>query len=68
MFDRFLSIPWAVNMLGLDYARVVNMTRFCVNFILKIISILNVSILICEYSELSILSSEYAKVLNVSVV
>ena len=68
MFDRFLSIPWAVNMLGPDYARVVNMTRFCVNFILKIISILNVSILICEYSELSILSSEYAKVLNVSVV
>ena len=44
------------------------MPRFCVNFILKIISILNVSILICEYSELSILSSEYAKVLNVSVV
>ena len=68
MFDRFLSIPWAVNMLGLDYTRVVNMPRFCVNFILKIISILNVSILICEYSELSILSSEYAKVLNVSVV
>ena len=44
------------------------MPRLCVNFILKIISILNVSILICEYSELSILSSEYATVLNVSVV
>ena len=68
MFDRFLSIPWAVNMLGLDYTRVVNMPRFCVNFILKILRILNVSILICEYSEISILSSEYAKVLNVSVV
>ena len=68
MFGRFLSIPWAVNMLGLDYTRVVNMPRFCVNFILKILRILNVSILICEYSELSILSSEYAKVLNVSVV
>ena len=67
MFDRFLSIPWVVNMLGLDYTRVVNMPRLCVNFILKIISILNVSILICEYSELSILSSEYATVLNVSV-
>ena len=41
-------------MLGLENARVVNMPRFCVNCILKIPSILNV------------LSSEYAKVLNVS--
>ena len=24
MFDRSLSIPWALNMLGLEYARVVN--------------------------------------------
>ena len=54
MFDRFLSVPWALNMLGLEYARVVNMPRFCVNCILKILSILNV------------MSSEYAKVLNVS--
>ena len=54
MFDRFLSIPWALNVLGLEYTRVVNMSRFCVNCILKILSILNV------------LSSEYAKVLNVS--
>ena len=53
MFDRFLSIPWALNMLGLEYTRVVNIPRVCVNCILKILSILNV------------LSSEYAKVLNV---
>ena len=53
MFDRFLSIPWALNMLGLEYTRVVNMSRFCVNCILKILSILNV------------LSSEYPKHLNV---
>ena len=53
MFDRFLSIPWALNMLGLEYTRVLNMPRFCVNRILKLLSILNV------------LSSEYAKVLNV---
>ena len=51
MFDRFLSIPWALNMLELEYARVVNMPRFCVNCILNILSILNV------------LNSEYAKVL-----
>ena len=56
MYDRFLSIPWALNMLGLEYAKVVNMPRFCVNCILKILSILKV------------LSFEYAKVLNVSVV
>ena len=43
-----------INMLGLENARVANMPRFCVNCILKIPSILNV------------LSSEYAKVLNVS--
>ena len=53
-FDSFLRIPWAVNMLGLEYTRVVNMLRFCVNCILKVPSVLNV------------LSSEYAKVLNVS--
>ena len=50
MFDRFLSIPWALNMLELEYTRVVNMPRFCVNCILNILSILNV------------LNSEYAKV------
>ena len=54
MFDRFLSISWAFNMLVLKYTRIVNMQRFYVNCILKILSILNV------------LSSEYAKVLNVS--
>ena len=26
--DRFLSIPWALNMLGLKYTRVVNKPRF----------------------------------------
>ena len=51
MFDRFLSIPWAFNMLGLEYTWVVNMSRFCVNYILGI---------------LNVFSSEYAKVLNVS--
>ena len=56
MFDKFVSIPWALNMLGLEYTRVVNIPRFCVNCILKILSILNV------------LSSKYAKVLNISVV
>ena len=56
MFVRFLSIPWALNMLGPEYTRVVNMPRFSVNCILKILSALNV------------FSSEYAKVLNVSVV
>ena len=54
MFDRFLSIPWALDMLGLKYARVMNMPKFYVNCIVKILSILN------------ILRSEYAKVLNVS--
>ena len=54
MFDRFLSTPWALNMLELEHTRVVNMPRFRVNCILKIVSILNV------------LSSEYAKVWNVS--
>ena len=37
-------------MLGLEYTRVANMPRFCVNCILKILSVLNV------------LSSEYANV------
>ena len=54
MFDKFVSIPWALNMLGLEYTRVVNIPRFCVNYILKILSVLNV------------LNTEYAKVLNVS--
>ena len=27
MFDRFLSIPWGLNMLGLKYTRIVNMAR-----------------------------------------
>ena len=54
MLDRFLSIPAAVNTLGLEYTRAVNMPRFCVNCILKILSILNV------------MSSVYAEVLNVS--
>ena len=53
MFDRFLSIPWALNKLWFECTRVVNMSRFCVNCILKILSIFNV------------LSSENAKVLNV---
>ena len=56
MFGRFLSIPWAINMLGFECKMVMIIPRFCVNCILKILSILNV------------LSSEYAKVLNVSVV
>ena len=43
MFDRFLSIPWALILLGLEYARAVNMPRFCVNNILKILSILKVT-------------------------
>ena len=42
MLDRFLSIPRAVNLLGLEYRSVANMPRFCVNCILKILSILNV--------------------------
>ena len=58
MFDRFLSIPWALNLPGLEYTRVVNMPRLhmvlYVNSVLKNLIILNV------------LSSEYAKVLNVS--
>ena len=49
MFDRFLSIPWALNMLGLEYRRALNMPRFCVNCFLKILCILNV------------LNSEYGK-------
>ena len=52
-FVRFLSIPWVLNMLGLEYTRVVNMPRSCVNCILKILRIL------------SVLSPEYAMVLNV---
>ena len=27
MFDRFLSIPWALSLQGLKYARVLNMPR-----------------------------------------
>ena len=59
MFDWVLSISWVLNMLGLEYARVVisqGYTGFYVNCILKIHGILDV------------LSSEYAKVLNVSYV
>ena len=51
MFDRFLSIPRAVNLLGLEYRRVANMPRFCVNCILKILNILNV--LSAEYTRSS---------------
>ena len=58
MFDRVLSVPWVLNMLGFEFAWVVNMPRLhwvlCLNCILKIHGILNV------------LSSEYAKVLNVA--
>ena len=50
MFVRFLSIPWALNMPGSWICQ--GYTCFCVNCILKILSIFNV------------LSSEYAKVLN----
>ena len=59
MFDRFLSIPWALNLIGLEYTWSCicqGSTWFCINFVLKILIILNV------------LSSEYAKVLNVSEV
>ena len=48
MFARYLSIPWALNMLGLEYAMVENVPRFCVNCVLKILIVLNA------------LSSEYA--------
>ena len=27
MFDKFLSIPWALNLPGLEYTRVVNIPR-----------------------------------------
>ena len=58
MFDRVLSVPWVLNMLGFEFAWVVNMPRLhwvlCLNCILKTHGILNV------------LSSEYAKVLNVA--
>ena len=58
MFDRFLIIHWDLNLPGLEYTRVVNMPRLhmvlYVNSVLKNLIILNV------------LSSEYAKVLNVS--
>ena len=27
MFDRVLRIPWVINMLGLEFTRVVNMIR-----------------------------------------
>ena len=57
VFDRVLSIPWALNLIGLEYTWLwicQGYTWFCINCILKILIILNV------------LSSEYAKVLNVS--
>ena len=54
MFVRVLSIPWALNILELEYTRVMNMKRFYVNCTLKILSVLIV------------LSYEYVKVLNVS--
>ena len=54
MFERFLSLPWALNMLDLKCTRVVNMPRFYVNCNLKILGIL------------SVLSFEYDKVSNVS--
>ena len=56
MFDRFLSIPWALDLIILEYTWswiCQGYTCFCKNYILKILIILNV------------LSSEYAKVLNV---
>ena len=59
MVDRVLSIPRVLNMLGLEYTWIANIARlhgFCVNCVLKIHGMLNV------------LSSKYAKVLNVSVV
>ena len=55
LFDKFLGISWALDMLGPKYTRVVNMPRFCANCILKILSILDV------------LSSKYAKVFNVCI-
>ena len=54
MFVRVLSIPRALNILELEYTRVMNMKRFYVNCTLKILSVLIV------------LSYEYVKVLNVS--
>ena len=54
MFDRFLSISLALNMRGLDNARVGNMPRLHMVLCKLILSILNV------------LSSEYGNVLNVS--
>ena len=57
MFDRVLSIPRVLNMQGLEYIEVVNMRRLYMvlyNCILKIHGISND------------LSSDYAKVLNVS--
>ena len=53
-FDRFLSIPWALELLGLEYTKVLNISRLCINCILKIFSILNVMGSVC------------AEVLNVS--
>ena len=57
MFDRVLRIPRVINVLGLEFTRVVNMTRLqkaqC-KFILKIHGILN------------LLNSEYAEVPNLS--
>ena len=44
MFDRFLSIPLALSILELEYARVVNIPRLHMVLckLLKILSILNV--------------------------
>ena len=57
MFDRVLRIPRVINVLGLEFTRVVNMTRLqkaqC-KFILKTHGILN------------LLNSEYAEVPNLS--
>ena len=57
MFDKFLNIPWALNLIAIEYTWswiCQGYTWFCINCILKILIILNV------------LSSEYAKDLNVS--
>ena len=61
MFDRFLIIHWTFNLPGLEYTRVVihqGYTSFCVNCILKILSILNV--LSTDYSS----GSAYTRALN----
>ena len=57
MFDRVLSIPQILNMLGLEYTWVVNIARLH-----KVLCKLHFKI----HGILNALSSEYAKVLNVS--